>query len=288
MSPLILNGRTTREALLPAFILKVKKLPFRPVLAIVQVGDRKDSSAFIKGKKSFAAKVGIDVKHIQLAESATEQEVFDVVRECNADPLVNGVIVQLPLPEHIDKEKAINAVDPRKDVDAISAASVEKWSSGKSGALIPATARGIRELLEHNSISLQGKKVCVVGRSALVGTPIAVMCRNEGATVTVCNKKTPDLAAETKLSDILIVAAGKAGLISSEHVSKGQVIVDVGINAVAEDKLEDEAKGKKLVGDVDFDKVKDIVSAISPVPGGVGPMTVFALFENLADLCENG
>ena len=287
MSATILDGRAAREALIPGLIERIKSLSFVPTLAIIQVGDRPDSTSFIGAKKSFAKKIGVTVKHIQVPESVSQQKLIGIVRECNADKDIHGIIVQLPLPVSLDRRAVIEAIDPRKDADALTSYRVERWSKGGEDALLPATARGIREILAHYRIALSGKRVCVVGRSDLVGTPIAAMCRDAGAAVTVCHSKTLDLPAETKKADILIVAAGKPGLIGKEHVHQGQIVIDVGINTVHGEKLEDEVEGKKLVGDADFEAVKGIVSAITPVPGGVGPMTVLALFENLVDLCKN-
>jgi methylenetetrahydrofolate dehydrogenase (NADP+)/methenyltetrahydrofolate cyclohydrolase len=275
MPAIIIDGRKTREALLPGLIEKIRRLSRVPNLAIIQVGDRPDSASFIRAKKIFAEKIGVNEKHIQASENISQKELVDVVRECNADSGIHGIIVQLPLPAHIDRDAVINAINPQKDVDALTRVNVKEWSEGRG--IVPATARGIRELLSFYKISLRGKKVTVVGRSELVGKPIAAMCGNEGAVVTVCHSQTADLAAETKTADILIAAAGKPGLIRLRHVSPGQVVIDVGISRI---------NGERLAGDVDFESVKNTVSAISSVPGGVGPMTVLALFENLADLCS--
>lgn len=269
---LFIDGRKTREELLPGLVQRIKGLPKPPMLAIIQVGDRPDSTSFIKAKKAFAKKIGVYEKHIQLQADIQETELLRIVAKCNADKNIQGIIVQLPLPEHIGRDRVINAIDPKKDADGLTDTNIE------SGHVIPATARGIRELLNHYSIQLLGKKVTVIGRSMLVGTPIAQMCKREGAIVTVCHSKTADLAKETKAADIIICAVGKQGLITAKHVKAGQVVIDVGINRNEEE---------RLVGDVDFEAVKDIVSAISPVPGGVGPMTVLGLFENLVDLCHN-
>ena len=282
MSAKILDGRKTREALMPGLIAKIKALPCAPILAIIQVGDRPDSTSFIGAKQNFAKKLGIQVKHIKLAENVPQSDLIEHIKSLNSDKTVQGIIVQLPIPAHLERNTVINAIEPSKDVDALTPTNVSKWQKGES--IIPATARGVRELLDLYKISLKGKKVAVVGRSDLVGKPIASMCMNEGAAVTVCHSKTPDLAAETKGADIVIVAVGKPRLIGKDHVSSGQVIIDVGINTIEGEKLDDEIPGKKLVGDVDFEAVKDVVSAISPVPGGVGPMTVLAFFENLVDL----
>jgi len=285
MSAQIIDGRKTREALLPQLVTKVKSLTYTPMIAIIQVGHRADSTSFIKAKKAFGAKIGVTVKQINLPETVSQADLTAIVDECNGDPLINGIIVQLPLPLGIDRDAIIETIDPEKDVDALTSANVKRFVEGIPGALLPATARGIRELLDYYKIALSGKEVVVIGRSNLVGKPIATMCINENATVTVCHSKTSNLSEETKKADIVIVAAGKAGLIGKEHVKAGQVIIDVGINTIAGEKLDDEIEGKKLVGDVDFDAVKNVVSAITPVPGGVGPMTVLALFENLVDLC---
>ena len=272
MSAQILDGRKVRTALLPKLMEKISGLSSVPTLAIIQVGDRADSTSYIRAKKLFAKKIEVNVKYIQLPENISQEKVIDVVRECNADSNIQGIIVQLPLPAHIERDIVINTIDPKKDVDALTAITTKVRPS-----LIPATARGVRELMDFYKISLRNKKVIVIGRSELVGKPIAVMCRNEGAIVTVCHSKTLDLVAETKKADIIICAVGKPGLIHAKHVKEGQIIIDVGIN-----RKEDGT----LTGDVDFDSVKNIVEAITLVPGGVGQMTVLALFENLADLCE--
>jgi len=285
MSPLLLSGRATREALVPDLIRRVKALSFVPIVAIIQVGDRPDSTAFIKVKKAFAEKIGVTVKEIHLKESVSESEVIEAIKECNADRNIRGIVVQLPLPISIDRDRVIEAIDPKKDIDALTPLNAKHWLEAREDAIFPATARGVRELLEYYKISLAGKHVVVVGRSMLVGKPIAVIAENENATVTVCHSKTADLMSETRQADVLIVAAGRLKLITIDHVKEGAVVVDVGINTVKGKKLEDEIAGRKLVGDVDFEAVRDITSAITPVPGGVGPMTVLALFENLVDLC---
>ena len=286
MGAIILDGRKTRDNIVPKLINRVKSFSFVPKLVIIQVGDRADSTSFIRAKKLFAKKIGVDSKHIQLPHNIQQEELLNIIRECNVDTSIHGIIVQLPLPENIDRDIIIDAIDPKKDVDALTATNVSSWQSSKAGAIFPATARGIRTLLKQYDISLNGKKATVIGRSKLVGQPIAAMCSNEGAIVNVCHSKTLDLICETKEADVIIVATGKAKLIGIEHVKAGQIIIDVGINTVIGEKLDDEIEGRKLVGDVDFENVKDIVFAITPVPGGVGPMTVISLFENLLDLCD--
>ena len=272
---ILLDGRKTRDALVVQLVERIKALGRVPTLAIIQVGSRPDSTAFIRAKKAFAKRIGINEKHIQIPEAATQGEVIDLIKQCNKDQEVTGIVVQLPLPSHMDRDLVIDAIDVRKDVDGLTKENVKLWLEGSRKAILPATARGVRELLKFYDISLAGKKVAVIGRSMLVGKPIASMCLNENATVDVCHRGTLDIRSITKNADIIISAAGKPGLVTKDNVKPGQVVVDVGITRTSEN---------KLVGDVDFDAVKDIVLALSPVPGGVGPMTVLALFENLLDL----
>ena len=287
MSTLILDGCAVRDARLAELKKAIQGLAKKPVLAIIQVGDRPDSNSYIKAKSLFAEKIGVNVKHVRLAEDIREEELIAKVRECNEDDIVKGIIVQLPLPIELDQDAVIEAIAPHKDVDGLTSFNVKRWLEGREDAILPATTRGVKELLEYYKIDLFGKRSVVVGRSMLVGKPLAAFCLNENASVTICHSKTADLADVTKKADILIVAAGKPGLITAAYVREGAVVVDVGTNTVKGDKLEDEIAGRKLVGDVAFDEVKDIASAISPVPGGAGPMTVLALFENLLELIDN-
>jgi len=321
MPALILDGKKVRDLKLIELKHKVEQFSHAsdrlstrsslPILAIIQVGDRPDSTSYIKAKKTFAQKIGIKIEHIHLldvdvgiSKKVLQDEVISAIKNLNANKAVTGIIVQLPLPEGIDRDLVINTIDPRKDADGLTAYNVERRlergiAAGtaailSSNVVLPATARGVRELLAHYKIVLTGKKVVVIGRSALVGKPIADMCTKEGAQVTVCHSKTADLRTETQKADIIIVAVGKPRLITREHVKKGQVIIDVGISKSGEVDLTGKSVGvgklvnasgrSSIVGDVDFEAVKKVVSAISPVPGGVGPMTVLALFENVVDL----
>ena len=275
MSALILDGRKTRHELMPDLVARVKQLSHVPTLAIIQVGERPDSTAFIDAKKRFAAKIGVNVEHVKLPESVTEADILKTINDRNDNPAVRGIIVQLPLPLLLERETILEMIDSNKDVDGLTSLNVKRWLEGNERAVMPATARGIREMLAHYSVPLFQKKVVLIGRSMLVGKPIAAMCLAENATLTVCHSRTPDLAKETVSADVIIVAAGKPGLVGAGHVTAGQTVVDVGISTTA---------AGQMVGDVDFAAVSEIVSAISPVPGGVGPMTVLALFENFVDL----
>ncbi len=274
MSATILDGRATRAALLPSLKERVRALKHVPMLVIIQVGNRPDSTAFIRAKRRLAQELGINEKHIELPVQVSQQEIQKTIEALNNDPMVHGIIVQLPLPAHLDSDVIIEAVSPTKDVDGLTTFNMNALAQNKLGVM-PATARGIRELLAFNKITIRNKTVAVIGRSKMVGTPIAMMCKAEGANVVVGHRETVDLIGVTQKADIIIVATGHRGLITSAHVRPGQVVIDVGITRSAD---------IGLVGDVDFDAVKEIVAAITPVPGGVGPMTVFALFENLVDL----
>lgn len=285
MPAIILDGRSVRDSRIPELQKKIQGLIKPPILAIIQVGDRPDSSAYIKAKMSFGEKVGVKTQLIKLDANIAQQELIARVWECNEDDSIKGIIVQLPLPTAIDQDAVIEAISPRKDVDGLTSFNVKRWLEGRVDAVLPATTRGVKQLLASYKIDLYGKHVVVVGRSMLVGKPLAAFCLNESAFVTVCHSKTPDLMSETKKADVLIVAAGKPGLIGASHIKPGAVVIDVGINSVTGQKLENEIAEAKLVGDVDFEPVSAVASAVSPVPGGVGPMTVLAIFENLADLC---
>jgi methylenetetrahydrofolate dehydrogenase (NADP+)/methenyltetrahydrofolate cyclohydrolase len=286
MSATILDGRKIRDLAIPELAKSFAGLSFVPKLTIIQVGNREDTGAYIRAKKAFAEKVGVTVDHIQLREDIKQSELIEIVIKQNNDKDVKGIIVQLPLPISIDRDAVIDTIDPKKDVDALTAHSVKRWLDGDPSALLPATARGIRTLLATYKIDLFGKKVAVVGRSTLVGKPIIAMCLNENATVNICHSKTADLAKETRDVDVVIVATGKSNLIKKEHVREGQIVIDVGINSIEGLKLDDEIPEKKIVGDVDFASVSEIVASITPVPGGVGPLTVLSVFQNLLDLCK--
>ncbi len=281
----ILSGTAIRDKRATALRERISRFSAQPKLAIIQVGDNPESAIYIRQKIAFGESIGCAVEHIHFPTSAGEAEIVVKIGMLNADPAVHGIIVQIPMPENIPAPFVIDAIDPRKDVDGLSAASVRALAHNLPG-FVPATTRGILTLLDEYGISVAGKKVVVVGRSALVGKPTALALLNRDATVTVCHSKTERLSQETKSAVVIVVAAGKPGLITAEHVSEGQTVIDVGINLATGEKLEEEVPKRRLVGDVDFDAVEGIVAAITPVPGGVGPMTVLSLFENLADAFE--
>jgi methylenetetrahydrofolate dehydrogenase (NADP+)/methenyltetrahydrofolate cyclohydrolase len=286
MSAQILEGITLRDATIQRLSAKIKTLSVQPTLAVIQIGDKADSTSYIKAKKAFGEKIGARVLHEVLSEKVTVSEVVALIQKYNADNSVHGIIVQLPLPVHLDQHTILEVIDPKKDVDGLTSTHTQElWEDGSS-IVLPATTRGILALLDCYHIPVEGKKVVIVGRSVLVGKPTALAFLNRNATVTICHRGTKNLEEETRRADILIVAIGKAHFITKDFVREGQVVIDVGINTVADGKLQEEAGKRKLVGDVDFENVSKIVSAVSPVPGGVGAMTVASLFENLLDLAS--
>ncbi|MBX4199125.1 bifunctional 5,10-methylenetetrahydrofolate dehydrogenase/5,10-methenyltetrahydrofolate cyclohydrolase [Candidatus Parcubacteria bacterium] len=255
-----LDGKKLRDKLSLDLIKQIRKSRLMPKIVIVQVGDLKESNSYIKKKMLFAKKVGAVALHKKYPENISQKEIVADIRRYNSDKSINGIMVQLPIPARLDSFKIVRAIDPSKDVDGL---------TGKS--FTPATTQGILTLLKYYKIAVTGKKVVIVGDSELVGRPTHKALKDLGAHATLLSDKTKDLAKKTKTADILIVAVGKPGLIGPAHVNKNQVVIDVGITVL----------GKKVVGDVDYKKVKGLVRAITPVPGGVGPMTVYSLFENL-------
>lgn len=280
--PLILDGKAASAEIKDRLQKKVESFRETPALAIIQVGERKESSAYIERKKAFGKAIGARVLHLQLPESASEKDCLSTIQKLNIDQSIHGIILQLPLPNGKHPQEFLDAIALEKDVDGL---------HSKNTTFIPATARGVLSLLNFYRISVEGKKVAVLGRSALVGAPTAKAMEQAGATVTVCHSQTPNTKDVTLSSDIIVAAIGKPRLIGREYVrsDKTQVVVDVGITSVTErglERLQEEIPKRRLVGDVDFEAVRDFVAAISPVPGGVGPMTVAALFENLVSAYE--
>lgn len=267
----ILDGQKLRDQLVPQLIKKIRKTAYKPKLVIIQIGNLKESNSYIKKKKTFGRKLGALVVHKQYSENVSEKEIISDISIYNLDSSVHGIMIQLPIPKALNSNQIIEAIDQRKDVDGLTAKNT-KLLFDNTEAFIPATTQGIITLLQHNKINLAGKRVVVVGESTLVGRPTTLALLNRKATVTVCHIHTKNLEEETRRADILIVATGQPHLITSNHVSKNQIVIDVGITVTEK---------KKIVGDVDYKRVENLVGAITPVPGGVGPMTVFSLFENL-------
>ncbi len=240
-----------------------------PGLAVVLVGDNPASKVYVGQKEKGCLEAGFASFLHRLPGSTTEKDLLDLVKKLNGDPSVHGILVQLPLPEQIDEEKVITAIKPEKDVDGFSPVNLGRLMAGMA-AIEPCTPKGIMRLLEESGIELKGKEAVVIGRSNIVGKPVALMLLAESATVTVCHSRTRNLAEHTKRADILVAAVGRPRFVTADMVKDGVVVIDVGIN-----RLED-----GLVGDVDFEGVSEKASWITPVPGGVGPMTIAMLLEN--------
>jgi methylenetetrahydrofolate dehydrogenase (NADP+)/methenyltetrahydrofolate cyclohydrolase len=264
-----------RAELVVKFARFKERWGYSPTLAIVLVGADAPSAVYLGQILKTCDKVGVQGRLVEVGSNADPDAICDEIEKLNADTAVAGIIVQMPLPAHIPLHTVIDSIDPRKDVDGIHPRNAGLLSLGYDGFL-PATAQASVEILKRSGIEIAGKRVVVIGRSNVVGKPAALLLIREHGTVTVLHSKTRDLAHHTRDAEILIVAAGRPGLVTGEMLSPGVVVVDVGINVVS-----DGNGGERLVGDVDFESVKDIVSAITPVPGGVGPLTNALLLSHL-------
>lgn len=248
----------------------IKKFGVTPGLAVILVGDNPASRVYVRNKHKGCLDVGFNSYQIELPEETTEDELLSRIDELNSDKNVHGILVQLPLPKHISEEKVISRIDPDKDVDAFHTQNVGKIVIGKYDFL-PCTPAGIMKLLEFYNIEIEGKECVVLGRSNIVGKPMALLLLAKNGTVTICHSKTKNLSEVTKKADILVVAIGRAEFVGANMVKDGAVVIDVGINRL---------ENGKLAGDVNFSEVSPKASYITPVPGGVGPMTITMLLEN--------
>ena len=242
-------------------------------LAVIQVGNDAASSVYVRNKKKACEYTGIRSLSYELPEETTEQELLDLIEKLNEDASVNGILVQLPVPEHINPDKIIQAISPKKDVDGFHPQNVGKLVIGEKG-FVSCTPAGVIELLKRSDIAIEGKHCVIVGRSNIVGKPMALLMLRENATVTIAHSKTKDLKEICKSADILIVAVGKPCFITADYVKEGAVVIDVGIHR---------DENNKLCGDVKYDEVAPKASAITPVPGGVGPMTIAMLMNNCVE-----
>lgn len=270
----IIDGKKIAEDMkqeLKKDILALAEKGIVPTLAVVLVGDDNASQIYVKNKERVAKELGINSQVIKLEKNISQEELEKTIEKLNQDKNIHGILAQLPLPAHLEARKIASLISPVKDVDCFHPENIGKLFLGNP-RFLPCTPAGIVELLKKNNIKISGEKIVIVGRSNIVGKPLALMLLNENATVTICHSKTKNLKTETLRADILISAVGKAGLITADMVKKGATVIDVGINRNAEG---------KLTGDVDFEEVKKIAGAITPVPGGVGPMTVVMLMRNV-------
>ncbi|MBQ7546492.1 MAG: bifunctional methylenetetrahydrofolate dehydrogenase/methenyltetrahydrofolate cyclohydrolase FolD [Clostridia bacterium] len=278
-----IDGKEISSAMLDKVALEVaalKEKHIEPCLAVILVGDNPASQVYVRNKQRACERVGIrSVSHILPAET-TQAALLDLIDTLNRDETVHGILCQLPLPEHLDSEQVLLAIAPEKDVDAFHPVNVGKITIGNAD-LLPCTPAGVMEMLRYEGISPAGKHCVVLGRSNIVGKPMALLLLAANGTVTVCHSKTPDLAAMTRQADILVSAVGRRGLITADMVKPGAVVIDVSINR---------DENGKLCGDADYDAVSVVASAITPVPGGVGPMTIAMLMRNTvtAAKAQNG
>lgn len=264
----LLDGKALANDILDKLSLKVKQLDTAPNLVVIQVGNDPASSVYVRNKERTAERVGIKSETVKLSKHITQDELLEIIDKYNHFTSVNGILVQLPLPKHIDEQVILEAISPMKDVDGFHPLNVGKLNICQK-QMIPSTPAGIMELLKANHIELEGKHVVIVGRSNIVGKPLAHLLLEANATVTIAHSKTKDLKHLTKQADILVVAVGQPELITEDYVKDGTVVIDVGINRTE----------SGLKGDVDFNNVKSKVAAITPVPGGVGPMTIAMLMN---------
>ncbi len=254
-------------------VAKLKRDGKEITLAVIQIGNDEASTVYVGNKKKACEYIGIHSLSYELSEETTQDKLLDLIEELNQKEEVHGILVQLPLPKHIDENAVIHAISPKKDVDGFHPQNVGALSIGESG-FISCTPAGIIQLLKRSGIEIAGKHCVIIGRSNIVGKPMAMLLLRENGTVTICHSKTKDLAKLTKQADILVAAIGKPKFITKEYIKEGAVVIDVGIHRM---------ENKKLCGDVDYDDVIDKVSAITPVPGGVGPMTIAMLMYNCVE-----
>jgi len=269
----ILDGKATAKAVREEVAARVAALGtvgVRPGLRVVLVGEDPASQVYVRNKDRAATEAGIEVDTVRLPATTTQEELLEVVRGLNGDPAVHGILVQLPLPGDLDEQAVVEALDPRKDVDGLHPENVAALAQGRPG-LVPCTPAGCLELLDRDGVELEGRHVVVIGRSQLVGKPVAQLALARNATVTICHSRTRDLDAHCGRADVLIAAVGRARLVQGDWVRPGSVVLDVGINR---------GEDGKLVGDVDFEAAASRASAITPVPGGIGPMTIAMLLSN--------
>ncbi len=255
-----------------------EKHDITPGLATVLVGENPASQTYVRMKRKRCAEVGIYSEGHELPKETTQQEVEALVAQLNADPKIHGILVQLPLPNHLDEEAVLNAISLQKDVDGFHPINIGRLAmKGRDPLFAPCTPAGVIELLDRTGTEIEGKEAVVLGRSNIVGLPVAMLLLKRNATITICHSRTQDLPAVTRRADILIAAVGRAEMVKADWVKPGAIIIDVGINRVDD---ESRKRGYRLVGDVDFEDVKEVAGAITPVPGGVGPMTIAMLLSN--------
>ena len=283
MTAQILDGNALAQKLRAGFTQEADQLAaqgIRPGLAVILVGEDPASQVYVRNKVNACAQAGFHSEKHSYPADVEAATVFAKIAELNADPAIHGILVQLPLPKHFDAEAVLEAIAPEKDVDGFRAENVGALMQGKP-CFIPCTPYGAMKFFEDAGITLRGKEAVIVGRSNIVGKPMAMLLMHAGATVTICHSQTQDLKAHCRRADILVAAIGKPKMITGDMVKPGAVVIDVGIN-----RLPDGPDAGKLCGDVDFDSAKEVASYITPVPGGVGPMTITMLLANTLESAQ--
>ena len=279
MTARIIDGKSIakelRESLAPR-VAALKEQGITPGLTVIVVGDDPASAIYVRNKERACVKLGMNSQVLRFPAETTQEEILNTVRLLNQDDSVHGILVQLPLPRHIDEQAVLRAIDPDKDVDGFHAMNAGRLMNGEPG-FVACTPKGVMRLLEVSGVELDGKNAVVVGRSNIVGKPMALLLLQKNCTVTIAHSHTKDLAAVTRSADILVVAVGRAGFITGDMIKPGAAVMDVGINRV----------DGKVVGDVDFESAKEVASCITPVPGGIGAMTIAMLMENTVEAAEN-
>ena len=276
MVAVIIKGNEVAEkkrAQLKEEVVKLKEQGIVPGLAVILVGEDPASRSYVKGKEKGCEHVGIYSELIELPETITEERLLAEIDRLNGDDRINGILVQLPLPNHIEEKAIIERISPEKDVDGFHPISVGRMMTGQE-TFLPCTPHGILELVKETNLDISGKHVVVIGRSNIVGKPVGQLFLNENATVTYCHSKTQNIKELSKLADILIVAVGRSKMVTADYIKEGAVVIDVGVNRL---------ETGKLCGDVDFDNVLDVAGYITPVPKGVGPMTITMLLHNTVE-----
>lgn len=279
MTARIIDGKSIakelRESLAPR-VAALKEQGITPGLTVIVVGDDPASAIYVRNKERACVKLGMNSQVLRFPAETTQEEILNTVRLLNQDDSVHGILVQLPLPRHIDEQAVLRAIDPDKDVDGFHAMNAGRLMNGEPG-FVACTPKGVMRLLEVSGVELDGKNAVVVGRSNIVGKPMALLLLQKNCTVTIAHSHTKDLTAVTRSADILVVAVGRVGFITGDMIKPGAAVMDVGINRV----------DGKVVGDVDFESAKEVASCITPVPGGVGAMTIAMLMENTVEAAEN-
>lgn len=276
---MIIDGKTISAQIkdeLKEKAAKKRKAGVNVTLAVIQVGDDPASSVYVRNKKKGCEYIGIGSESYELPEQTSQEELLKLIDELNHKEEINGILVQLPLPPHIDEDTIIKAIDPKKDVDGFHPQNVGALCIGQPG-FVSCTPAGIIQLLKRSQIAIEGKECVVLGRSNIVGKPMAILLLRENATVTIAHSRTKNLKEVTKRADILIVAIGRPKMITADYIKEGAVVIDVGINR---------DENGKLCGDVDFESVEPVCNAITPVPGGVGPMTIAMLLNNCMESAD--